>query len=595
MRYCLLATLLPVCCWPQLIPSGSPVPRTSSPPVVFINGFQDVCPGSFTNTFGIADQVLQANGEASLFFDTGSRPQTASIEDLGAAFGQFLSGLTYQDGQPVGQMDVIAHSMGGLVLRCYLSGKQNAAGMFSPPANSQVRKVVFLATPHFGTPLALLAGFNTKLQELASGSQFLFDLATWNQGTDDLRGVDAVAAVGNAGSGLAVMRGFDDGVVALTSASLRFYMPGRTQVVPFCHVGSGGLLGLTGLCVQNAKGIANIESASDPTAQIITSFLNGTGAWKSVGTAAENDPFLSVDGGLDVEGHGSDDSPLKLNSASATSTAASKQLNIPSSLVAYTDLFRAGQVTLTTMSSVGTVSNIVTLAPGGTQAFVVKQGPQISRVLPAAANTFPLSVAPGMFAAIYGSSLASGTAQASALPFPTQLSDTQALVNGNPMGLEYVSGTQINAVIPDNASGLVQLTVRNSTGSRTVNLLIETAVPAIFTLDASGSGAAAALNATNNQVVSASNPLRAGDFVALFATGLGQTGNRGGLDYAIQQPTVMIGGKDCPVTFAGRAPGYVGLDQINCIVPSGIGANPAAPVAIASGNLSSNVATLAVQ
>jgi hypothetical protein len=54
----------------QLIPAGMPVPRTSKLPVVFINGFQPICSGaSFSSTFGNADQVLQANGEVSLFFD----------------------------------------------------------------------------------------------------------------------------------------------------------------------------------------------------------------------------------------------------------------------------------------------------------------------------------------------------------------------------------------------------------------------------------------------------------------------------------------------------------------------------------------------
>src|SRR5580698_2524246 len=137
----------------QLIPSGTAVPPTTLPPVVFINGFQfEGCPTTFADTFGVADQVLESNGEVSLFFNTCSLPSTASIEDLGAAFGTFLSGLNYTNGKPVDQVDVVAHSMGGLVLRCYLSGKQDAAGMFQPPASTNVRKAVFLATPNFGTP-----------------------------------------------------------------------------------------------------------------------------------------------------------------------------------------------------------------------------------------------------------------------------------------------------------------------------------------------------------------------------------------------------------------------------------------------------------
>ena len=103
--------------------------------------------------------MLQTNGEVSLFFSTCSLPSSASIEDLGAAFATFLSGLMYTDGKPVEQVDIVAHSMGGLVLRSYLSGKQNATGVFQPPAAPHIRKAVFLATPHFGTGIAsFLAG-----------------------------------------------------------------------------------------------------------------------------------------------------------------------------------------------------------------------------------------------------------------------------------------------------------------------------------------------------------------------------------------------------------------------------------------------------
>src|SRR5271155_6093420 len=88
----------------QLIPPGTPVPLTTLPPVVFINGFQfEGCPSTFAGTFGIADQVLQSNGEVSLFFNTCSLPPTASIEDLAGAFDTFLSGLSYTNGQPVHQ------------------------------------------------------------------------------------------------------------------------------------------------------------------------------------------------------------------------------------------------------------------------------------------------------------------------------------------------------------------------------------------------------------------------------------------------------------------------------------------------------------
>ncbi|PYT20165.1 MAG: hypothetical protein DMG58_34595 [Acidobacteria bacterium] len=56
-----------------MIAPGQPVPRTTSPPVVFVSGYHNDCSTStFDHTFGIADQVLHANGNVgnvSLYFD----------------------------------------------------------------------------------------------------------------------------------------------------------------------------------------------------------------------------------------------------------------------------------------------------------------------------------------------------------------------------------------------------------------------------------------------------------------------------------------------------------------------------------------------
>jgi uncharacterized protein (TIGR03437 family) len=587
----------------QLIPSGQPVPVTTLPPVVFINGFQfEGCPSTFAGTFGIADQVLESNGEASLFFSTCSLSSSATIEDLAGAFATFLSGLQYTNGQPVETVDVVAHSMGGLVLRAYLSGKQDTAGVFQPPAATHVRKAVFLASPNFGTPIASLAvasllGFTQQLDEMSSGSSFLFGLGTWNQGTDDLRGVDAVAAAGNAGiGGLGDPVGFDDGVVPLTSGSLRFYLPGRTRVVPYCHIDGGGIVTAFNLCPGNAQGIADINSAMHDSAQIIVAFLNGTTDWQSVGTAAESDPFLSVDGGLIVAAHAADDSNLRVSAATAAiaTKVGTQNLGISSDGIAFIDQFPAGDVLLNVTA--GSSPNLATLMlpAGGTEPYTVKAGPLIARAFPAAASIFPLSLAPRMFIAVYGSILADKTAQATGATFPTQLADAQVLVNGSAIQLYYVSPAQIDAVLPDSVSGLTQLTVQNSAGKNTVNIYVAAAAPAIFTQDASGTGPASALKASDQSLVTADNPLNAGDAVELYATGLGLTTSSNGLDVAVQQPTVTIGGIACPVTFAGAAPGYIGLDQINCTIPAGLTSSASAPVVITSGSLTSNTATLAV-
>ncbi len=571
----------------QLIPSGAPVPITPLPPVVFINGYQfEGCSGtSFGSTFGIADQVLQSNGEVSLFFSTCSLPSSATIEDIAAAFATFLAGLQYTDGKPVTTVDVVTHSMGGLVLRCYLSGKQNAAGMFQPPAAPHVRKAVLLASPNFGTGIASLLSVSTQVDEMASGSKFLFGLDTWNDGTDDLRGVDAIAEAGNAGSGgTGNPAGFDDGVVALTSASLRFYLPGRTRVVPYCHIEGGGIVTLFSLCPGNAQGIADINSAMHETAQIIVSFLNGTNDWQSVGTAPENDPFLSVDGGLIIAAHAADDTSVNINAATAGLNGADKQLSISSDNLAFIDQFPAGYIGFDVTAGSLKINSAATLPASGTEPYLVKPGPLIARIFPAAAANFPLELAARMLIAIYGSDLAAGT----------KLTDAQVLIGESAIQVYYVSPTQINAVLPDGASTLTPITVKTSAGQNTANVYLEAAAPAIFTQDSSGTGAASALKATDQSLITADNALHAGDAVELYGTGLGLTKPSNGLEIAVQQPTVTVGGVACPVTFAGAAPNYVGLDQINCKIPAGITSSVSSPVIVTSGSRTSNTATLAI-
>ena len=580
----------------QLIPAGQPIPRTMKPPVVFLNGYEYDCGNSsFSNTFGIADQVLQANGQVSVFFNYCSVSGSPDIEDLGAAFATFLSSLRYADGQRVDLVDCVAHSMGGLILRSYLSGKSPAP--FNPPAVTHIRKIVFLATPNFGTGITSALPFgDTLTAQLSSGSRFLFDLATWNQGADDLRGVDAIAVIGNGGTGSATTDGFDDGVIALTSASLGFYLPGRTRVVPFCHVDGGGAISFAGYCGFNALGIAVFRSTTQDPARIVLSFLNGTTDWQNIGVAAEQNALLAVNGGLYAIVRSAGDANLRSDSISAASTSGkTKQLNIPSNDVGYTDMFPSGQLMFTAAAGVVHFTQPLMLPAGTVAAIVLKPGPSITRVLPSAAGVFPLSVAPRTIVAVYGMSLAAGTEQAAATPLPMKLSDAQVLIGGTPIPLFYASPTQINALLPDGVAGLVTFTVQNTTGSHTVNLFIEPAVPAIYTQDQSGKGAAAALNAKNSTLVTPANPLHGGEFVELFLTGLGLTTNRNGLDFAIQQPTVTLAGKDCPVTYAGRAPGFGGLDQINCQLPLGLSADMAAPVSVTSGVRTSNVATIAIQ
>jgi hypothetical protein len=74
----------------QLIPSGMPLPRTAKPPVVFLNGYQlDCSSSSFSGSFGIADQVLESNGEVSVFFNNCMVAGKPPLETLARPLARF--------------------------------------------------------------------------------------------------------------------------------------------------------------------------------------------------------------------------------------------------------------------------------------------------------------------------------------------------------------------------------------------------------------------------------------------------------------------------------------------------------------------------
>ena len=267
---------------------------TAAPPVLLLNGWDFGClfVGDAQSTFG--SSVTQYLGDAPVyFFDNCVECPNCAIEDLGNSLGQSLSLITNDDGTAVPQFDLVTHSMGGLIARAYLSGLQSD-GSLASPVNPRIRKLVEIATPNFGSFLAaelapLLPG--TQAPEMVPGSLFLWDLARWNQGADDLRGVDALAIIGNAG-GLDGSQNASDGLVSLTSASLGFARDlSRTRILPYCHTDP-----IPGVDCSGVS-IANFDEAPQ-TAQIVQSFLSDTSDWASIGTTPDQDPYLSKYGGV---------------------------------------------------------------------------------------------------------------------------------------------------------------------------------------------------------------------------------------------------------------------------------------------------------
>ena len=172
--------------------------------------------------------------------------------------------------------------------------------------------------PFFGAVLAdrtdLFTQTGAQATELQPGSSFVFDLNTWNQYMDDLRGLDAVAVVGTGGTGIVSgTRNFDDSTVSVTSASLDFARPGRTRVIPYCHTSLTGILSIA--CAGTAPAIARMTNDQHDAAKIMLSFLAGTNDWQSVGQSPAENEFLKQRAGLQLKFRNAQDAIVPVTAA----------------------------------------------------------------------------------------------------------------------------------------------------------------------------------------------------------------------------------------------------------------------------------------
>jgi adhesin/invasin len=67
------------------------------------------------------------------------------------------------------------------------------------------------------------------------------------------------------------------------------------------------------------------------------------------------------------------------------------------------------------------------------------------------------------------------------------------------------------------------------------------------------------------------------------------------LSYTDNTVTVTVGGIVAGVAFAGLAPGYVGLYQVNAIVPTGVATGPSVPVIVTAAGAASAPVTVAIR
>lgn len=539
--------------------------NATRPPVVLMNGwitgYVNSCPisSSSSDTFGNLQQYLESDGVPQVyFFDNCAEGADQTIETLAADLATFLGSVTYDNGTQVGQIDIVAHSMGGLIVRAYLAGLQTNETLL-PPVSTLVRDLVLIAVPNFGSYVAgnytSIIPVDTQSAELVPGSSFLWNLNTWNQHVDDLRGVNAIAIAGNAGTYVNDLNGYQfanagDGIVSTTSASLGFVAQNNTvtRIVPYCQVDPSAF---TNTSLEpyncNAPGIANVTDTNHPTGQIVRSFLAGTTAWQSIGTTPSQDPYLSVDGGsffgmLNASGgYVTDIAQVVWGTITMLAGGATDEI-FHDNFVSGTGVFEASSESLGTVDcgSVTQPAGYFIAARCKIDTTIISVGPLMS--------TAARQISPGSQITINGADFGAACNGCNVVATPA------GTTSGQVLSVSSWASTQIVAQLPSSLSGMVTITVNAYGGSAdSINVMIASPTPAVTSVENAGSFQTGVAPAT---------------WIAIFGTSLAQSKYtwqasdfvNGALPTELQGVSVTIDGKAAYVE-------YVSPTQVNVLAP----------------------------
>lgn len=215
------------------------------------------------------------------------------------------------------------------------------------------------------------------------------------------------------------------------------------------------------------------------------------------------------------------------------------------------------------------------------------------------AASFAPRISPGALATVFGSNFALANAGAQT-PLPTSLESVSVTVNGQLAPVLFVTPTQVNFQVPwETALGSATVTVAVNGGASnvaTVNVL--GAAPGLFS---SSSGQAIVQN-SDYSLNQPGNPAKVGSTIIAYLSGSGTvspavadgaTAPTNTLVYLNSGSSATIGSATAQVAFAGLAPGFVGLVQVNIVVPSGL-TTGTYPLTVTIGSETSNSATISV-
>jgi uncharacterized protein (TIGR03437 family) len=216
------------------------------------------------------------------------------------------------------------------------------------------------------------------------------------------------------------------------------------------------------------------------------------------------------------------------------------------------------------------------------------------------AARFTAQVSPGALATIFGSNfIGTGESGAAPLPLPLSFAGVSVSVNGRPAPVLFVGADQINFQIPwETAPGSATIIASTSgVQSAAVKVAVVAAAPGLFV-----EGSHAIAQNFDYSLNSSSNPAKDGTLLIAYLTGAGAVSPAvaDGAPAPSKPPsevtsnvTATIDSQPAVVKFAGLAPDFVGLWQVDVIVPAGLKQGEY-PLVVSVDGASSNAANVSV-
>ena len=230
-----------------------------------------------------------------------------------------------------------------------------------------------------------------------------------------------------------------------------------------------------------------------------------------------------------------------------------------------------------------------------------------------AASYLGPSLAGDSIVSVFGANLATGTPAADSIPLPLSLLGTSVKVKDslgteNTASLLFVSPGQVNYVIPPGlTTGTATTTITNGNGtSVTGTILIRAVAPGLFAANADATGVVAGYmqrvrangastfesiiqydSASKRQIAAAVDLSSTTDkvYLIIFGTGFRNRSSLSGI-------TCDIGAIGTTVEYAGMQGYYVGLDQINILLPLSLAGKGEVNIVLRVEGISANIVTV---